>query len=863
MSLFRRAGAAIARFFESAADPAAAPNEFKLYSKDTAGVSQLYGRSDDGTVHQITPPGAGGGIDLIDQPASTNGPSPTMQFQALAVTPDDTKVYVGSQGGPEAWRFATATDQWITTPPAALALNYVRQFCYNATGTKLYVLLLSDGNNIYIVDVATNTITGTVAGAVGFFTSMALNPAGTELWVPDVTAGGFIHRIDTTTDTEIASFAAGITNVNNCCFNPAGNKFYAIGATSLALGPRLIVYNTATFLPITTFSDTKLFDGIVALPNNTEIWIASQEVVPNGAMLRWSVAGDVFVGAPIPFSQLGSGYHLQAKSDSSKVYALLSSGDIDVFSVGGLAVVNTIAMSGDFAGDLDINTASTKLYASKTQGALPYWVKVVDVATETVIDTITSSDVTPAAPINLGPISQLSVEGARLSVVGPEGFIELPVVFDDIPTTYANIKANRSVEPSINDQTKTGITNFGSLSTASGDYSTIGGGLQNVASAEGATVPGGEFNEASGVASFASGFGSFAVGEGSMANNVSECDGDYGATFNYGFTDTGTEASNAFNDGFIDPDTYGSNASNGGAIADNCDYCHAEGANSFIDSNTSASHSEGRNTYIGQNVDGSHVEGRSATCEADYSHVEGESCQVGLNSFASHAEGGGCSVGASAPNGHAEGTATDANGYYSHAQNGASLASGEGSHSEGDGGWALANWSRAQGSSSKSSRETQMAHGGGYSGGFGGGVGAAVAQNSWLVWRGQTAGVGINESTLLRYGVSSGGFTNMFLEDLRAYNFTLTAVINGKQAGPVYVTRTIKKQFCMRRIAGVATLVASGADVVYGDAATATWTLTAAAVAGGLELTFDTGAGTASQCYVSTQVEFQEVRFAA
>lgn len=55
MSFFRRAGALIARFFTSAADLAAAAGEFQLYSKPALGVSQLYGRSDDGTVHQITP----------------------------------------------------------------------------------------------------------------------------------------------------------------------------------------------------------------------------------------------------------------------------------------------------------------------------------------------------------------------------------------------------------------------------------------------------------------------------------------------------------------------------------------------------------------------------------------------------------------------------------------------------------------------------------------------------------------------------------------------------------------------------------------------------------------------------------------
>jgi hypothetical protein len=61
VSFFRRAGALIARFFTSAADPGAAAGEFQLYSKvDGGGDSQLFGRSDNGTAYQITPPAVAG-----------------------------------------------------------------------------------------------------------------------------------------------------------------------------------------------------------------------------------------------------------------------------------------------------------------------------------------------------------------------------------------------------------------------------------------------------------------------------------------------------------------------------------------------------------------------------------------------------------------------------------------------------------------------------------------------------------------------------------------------------------------------------------------------------------------------------------
>jgi len=88
MSFFRRAGALIARFFTSAADPAAAAGEFPLYSKSALGVSQLFGRSDDGTVHQITPAGGGGGASadnvLTYRPGGADvGPIVFNDFDAL------------------------------------------------------------------------------------------------------------------------------------------------------------------------------------------------------------------------------------------------------------------------------------------------------------------------------------------------------------------------------------------------------------------------------------------------------------------------------------------------------------------------------------------------------------------------------------------------------------------------------------------------------------------------------------------------------------------------------------------------------------------------------------------------------------
>jgi len=63
-NFFRRAGALIAKFIKSAADPAAEADRFLFYSKDVAGVTQAFGRSNDGTIYQMTPP-ASGAVSLL------------------------------------------------------------------------------------------------------------------------------------------------------------------------------------------------------------------------------------------------------------------------------------------------------------------------------------------------------------------------------------------------------------------------------------------------------------------------------------------------------------------------------------------------------------------------------------------------------------------------------------------------------------------------------------------------------------------------------------------------------------------------------------------------------------------------------
>lgn len=145
MSFFRRAGALIARFFNSAADPAAVASEFKLYSKDDGGVSQLFGRSDDGTVHQITP--ASGGAVVHDATLVGDGSLAT-PLSARALLGD--AAVAGGQvdiNAPGAGIVATADLVDVQAPQIGLTAGAGGgpQTFYNQTSGQVLALAMDPG----------------------------------------------------------------------------------------------------------------------------------------------------------------------------------------------------------------------------------------------------------------------------------------------------------------------------------------------------------------------------------------------------------------------------------------------------------------------------------------------------------------------------------------------------------------------------------------------------------------------------------------------------------------------------------------------------------------------------------------------
>jgi hypothetical protein len=274
------------------------------------------------------------------------------------------------------------------------------------------------------------------------------------------------------------------------------------------------------------------------------------------------------------------------------------------------------------------------------------------------LGTISSLDALGApAPINLVS-AELQLSGAPGSagdVLTSQGAGAAPtwsaltvpaVIFDDsVPGTNSNIRSDRATDQSPIDNTKARITNFGSqdltvnpaATGATGDASTISGGLDNTASGDYSVVAGGAGNTASGDCSHAEGQGATASGTNSHAEG-------------FGTTASGdsshAEGINCFATG---------------------DYAHAEGSNTQAINN--AAHSEGQATIA--SADGAHAEGGSTTASGTNSHAEGESTVA--SNAGSHAEGG--NTVASGTYSHAKGFRSKASRTSQSAQAGGSFVS--------------------------------------------------------------------------------------------------------------------------------------------------------------------------------------------
>lgn len=387
------------------------------------------------------------GVEVLD--VGPLGPSPvpggTFLF-GMAITPDDSRVYVGN-GNPgfvDTYYFNTTTNLWNPTGVGTLgtAPNYLQ---VSLDGSKLYA------SNYYAGTVTViNAITFAPIATIPGFTNpsaMAITPDGLEIWV--VNSDDKVRRISTVSDTIVgaAISTGGATNPFDITFLPNGTKAYVTGGGSNTV----VSISTTTHLVVNTVGvQTNL--GIAALPDSSEVWVCE---IFNGDVVRIETTGDTIVGSPIPVGAFPRSIRF-ALGGTKAFVGNQSDSTVSVIDVGTHAVTTTIPGVGTNPRCITVNNAGTLVYVSC---GTSLDIIVIDATAETVVAMVTS---TPKVETDLGYFSKFAFEGTTLLNEGggkvrvtvapippfdsfvfqPGGGQTGPVIFDNFDTLYAALILN-------------------------------------------------------------------------------------------------------------------------------------------------------------------------------------------------------------------------------------------------------------------------------------------------------------------------------------------------------------------------------------------------------------------------------------
>lgn len=408
------------------------------------------------------------------------------------------------------------------------------------------------------------------------------------------------------------------------------------------------------------------------------------------------------------------------------------------------------------------------------------------------------------------------------TATGPSG--TGAVIFDDsVAGAKKNIRSDRTNQSPV-DPLGEGITNFGSKTGvsagATGDFATIGGGVDHVASGFCATVAGGESNICSGSSGFVAGReNTVSGGYGTAIGRGHVGQADY--TVNFGFSCTSTALY-----GIACGNACQATAEAGVALGAEC---IAAGIQSVA---------LGYSCHCTAAAPGAVAMGYDCTANNQRSVAMGDRCTTNGNN--SVAMGRQCST--TGPEAVALGAATTAAeaafavGVVCHAAGVASVAMGRGAKATREGQFAFSANDMAGAEFSDIGQQ----------------------QASFLTAVARTAGSAANESVDLKYGLNNNRNLNLDLN--RTYGIEIHAVATKSNIGAgtpesaYYKVRLLAR----RGPSGNASIVAQQSETTLADAGL-TWTFTVTAPGTDIIMTFSTGAGTTARVIVQATVLFTEI----
>ena len=789
------------------ADPTSTPTP--------APIGAQYSRTTNGDLYKKTGPGDTdwtliGGI-TVEQAAPPSPPPPAgTSFLGQVATLDGAFVYVGNANSDSRpiYVFRTSDNKWVTTIPAGNGPGFL---AITPDGTTIYASSYYS-SDVTVIDVATNTMITTIPG----FTNpqaLAVTPDGLTVYVANFGASTVL-RIDTTTNTIVGAPIATGSLPQYILINPAGTKVYVTLAADATNGVQVIstASNTIIAAVPVAFFGPNTFDAPRGLAiKGTIIYVGSAF---NNAVRRIDTTTDTITGAAIALTT-NIEADLAITPSGTKVYVPQNNGSVDVIdTVTNLVATNIVAVGSGLEG-LCVNPVAAFVYVSNNGGPN---VKVISTSTDTVVDTVTTF-ITPPLTV-IGTFQTFILNGTHLTDEGGGVLdIGLPVVFDDSTVgVYQNIRSARD-DQSVIDNSKVGVTNFGSQTGAFkpgalgalGDYSTIGGGDDNQVGPTGFETIGG--------------------GAGNLANGDSSVIGG-------GFENTVQEDFSTIGGGS------GNSVSGGGGY----DFIGGGFGNSITDAEGYAAIVGGQSNSIGSN------HGFIGNGTNNLIPLGGGAFSSILNGSNNQAQSGGSVIGGTNNSGFG---GVVLGGVDNQANNSGVTLGGQDNQSlglytvtQGRGSTAGVDSAIALGWGSDATHTATVSHSSGYDSLAPG----DRSQQTTLTMCNQTPGAAPGESVALNYG----SLENLDLNfPDGSFAVVITGVARGNIAGIEY-TRAFRQMVALSATAGVLTLVASGSQEAIGDVPAASWTLTASSDGTNLILTFTTGATTAA-CIVTAKLDMAEI----
>ena len=299
---------------------------------------------------------------------------------SLALSPDDTKLYVTNQNGGTLSVVSLAQ----ATPVIAVGAH-PSGIAVSPNGTTAYVVNSASGT-VSVINTATNIVTATIAVDTGS-TAIAVSPDGTRLYVTEgIPSGGIVTVIDTATNTVTGTITL-----------PAGAEIASIpnNVAVSADGSHLYIAIIGGLATIDTATNTMTF-AFAALPSTgspTGLAFSPSILGPKGAQVLVTYAGfpgSIWTydanGASGGFFGLGGSATAEGVAfspDGSTAYIAQNNGTVTVVN-NTLTVTATIAV-GAVPTAMVAGPDGTKLYVLNTGSDT---VSVVDTATNTVTGTI-------------------------------------------------------------------------------------------------------------------------------------------------------------------------------------------------------------------------------------------------------------------------------------------------------------------------------------------------------------------------------------------------------------------------------------------------------------------------------------------